>query len=47
MFYLPTSDLYETPDICAKKLFQNPKTLVKGGSKNDFCDLLNLAKFLH
>ena len=30
-------------DICLKKLFQNLETLVKGISKNDFCDLLNSA----
>ena len=36
--------LDETIDICVKKLFQNPETLVKGISKNDFRDLLNLAK---
>ena len=33
----------ETIDICIKKLFQTPETLVKGISKNDFRDLLNLA----
>ena len=35
--------LDETIDICVKKLFQTPETLVKGISKNDFRDLLNLA----
>ena len=30
-------------DICVKKLFQTRETLVKGTSKNDFRDLLNLA----
>ena len=35
--------LDETIDICVKKLFKTPDTLVKGISKNDFCDLLNLA----
>ena len=29
--------------ICVKKLFQTPETQVKGVSKNNFCDLLNLA----
>ena len=33
----------ETIDICIKKLFSNPETLMKGISKNDFRDLLNLA----
>ena len=32
-----------TIDICLKKLFKTPDTLVKGISKNDFRDLLNLA----
>ena len=36
--------LDETIDICVKKLF---KTLVKGISKNDFRDLLNLATIKH
>ena len=35
--------LDETIDICLKKLFKTPDTLVKGISKNDFRDLLNLA----
>ena len=35
--------LDETIDICVKKLFKTSDTLVKGISKNDFCDLLNLA----
>ena len=33
----------ETIDICVKKLFKTPGTLVKGISKNNFHDLLNLA----
>ena len=42
--------LDESIDICLKKLFKTPDTLVKGISKNDFRDLLNLAtkeSFLH
>ena len=35
--------LEETIDICVKKLFKIPDTFVKGISKNDFRDLLNLA----
>ena len=35
--------LDETIDICLKTIFQNPKILVKGISKNDFCDLLNFV----
>ena len=35
--------LDKTNDICVKKLFQNPETLVKVISKNDFRNLLNLA----
>ena len=35
--------LNETTDICLKKLFKTPDTLVKGISKNDLRDLLNLA----
>ena len=35
--------LDETIDICLKKLFKTPDTFVKGISKNDFRDLLNLA----
>ena len=35
--------LDETIDICIKKLFTTPDTLVKGISKNYFRDLLNLA----
>ena len=35
--------LDEIIDICVKKLFKTPDTLVKGISKNDFRDLLNLA----
>ena len=31
--------LDETIDICLKKLFQTLETVVKGISKNDFCDL--------
>ena len=33
----------ETIDVCINKLFQAPEILAKGISKNDFCDLLNLA----
>ena len=35
--------LDETIDICVKKLFKTRDALVKGISKNDFRDLLNLA----
>ena len=42
ILYLP-NPLDETIDICIKKLFKTPDALVKGISKNDFCDLLNLA----
>ena len=35
--------LDKTIDICIKKLFKTLNTLVKGVSKNDFCDLQNLA----
>ena len=35
--------LGETIAICVKKPFKTPDTLVKGISKNDFRDLLNLA----
>ena len=35
--------LDETIDICVKKLFQTPETLIKGISKNDFRDLLNFS----
>ena len=35
--------LDETIDIWIKKLFKTLDTLVKGISKNDFRDLLNLA----
>ena len=35
--------LDETIDICIKKLLKTPDTLVKGISKNNFRDLLNLA----
>ena len=35
--------LDETINICVKKLFKIPDTLVKGMSKNDFRHLLNLA----
>ena len=35
--------LDKTIDICVKKLFQTPETLVKGISKYNFRDLLNLA----
>ena len=33
----------KTIDICVKKHFKTPDTLVKEISENDFCDLLNLA----
>ena len=42
--------LDETIDVCVKELFQTLETLVKGISKNDFRDLLNLVtklSFLH
>ena len=35
--------LDETIDICVEKLFKIPDTLIKGISKNDYRDLLNLA----
>ena len=35
--------LDDTIDICVKKLFKTPDTLVKGIYKNDFRNLLNLA----
>ena len=35
--------LVETIDIWVEKLFETQHTLVKGISKNDFCDLINLA----
>ena len=35
--------LDETIDICVKKVFKTLNTLVKGISKNDFHELLNLA----
>ena len=35
--------LDEAIDICVKKIFKTGDTLVKGISKNDFCDLLNLV----
>ena len=35
--------LDKTIDICVKKLFKIPNTLVKGIIKNDFRDLLILA----
>ena len=35
--------LDKTIDICVKKLFKIPNTLVKGIFKNDFRDLLILA----
>ena len=35
--------LDETIDICIKKSFETPDTLLKGISQNDFCDLRNLA----
>ena len=35
--------LDETIDICIKKLFKTPETLVEGISKNNFRDLLYLA----
>ena len=50
--YMASLDVYalftnilldETIDICIKKLFKTPDTLVKGLSKNDFRDFLNLA----
>ena len=37
--------LNETIDICVKKLFENPETLVKGISKIAFCDLLTQQTF--
>ena len=39
----PNIALDESIDICVKKLFKTLDTLVKGISKNDFRDLLNLA----
>ena len=39
--------LYETIDICVKKLSKTLDTLVKGIRKNAFCDLLNLATKNH
>ena len=33
----------EVIDICVQKLFKTPDKLIKGISKNDFRDLLNLA----
>ena len=38
---LTSVPLDETIDICVKKLFKTPYTLVKGISKNDFRDLLH------
>ena len=38
--WLTSITLNETIDICVKKLFENPETLVKGISKIVFCDLL-------
>ena len=35
--------MLKTIDICVKRLFNTPEILVKGISKNDFGDLLNLA----
>ena len=35
--------LNEAIDTCMDKIFRNPEALVKKISKNDFCDLLNLA----
>ena len=35
--------LDETIDICVKKVFKTLNTLVKGTSKNDFHELLNLT----
>lgn len=40
---LTNTSLDETIGICIKKLFQTPKTLVKGIPKNHFRDLLTLA----
>ena len=38
-----TKTLTKTIDTCVKKLFKTRDTLIKGISKNDFRDLLNLA----
>ena len=38
---LTSIPLDETIDICVKKLFKTPYTLVKGISKTDFRDLLH------
>ena len=47
IFYVDTlftnTPLDETIDICIKKPFQTPESLIKGISKNDFRDLLDLA----
>ena len=40
---LTNISLDETINICAKKLFKTPDTLVNGISKNGFSDLLNSA----
>ena len=34
---------FEKVSLCKYQQFQTPATLVKGITKNDFCDLLNLA----
>ena len=39
--------LDETIDFCVKKFFETPKNLVKGISKNNFRELLNLATKKH
>ena len=53
-FYMASMDFYawftnipldETIDICVKKLFQTPETLVKGISRNDFRDLATKESF--
>ena len=36
----PNIPLNDTIDICVKKLFKTPDTLVTGISKNNLCDLL-------
>ena len=40
---ITNTPLDKTIDICVKKLFKIPNTLVKGIFKNDFRDLLILA----
>ena len=39
----PNAPLGDTIDFSIKKLFQNPETLVKGISKTDSPDLLDMA----